>query len=448
MPIGVKIEGLCGGPSRVDSCNARGKLAVTPPNNVLKILLVTNKCPPDYDGGYELRAFQIAQALRARGHDLEVVTSHLREGFQLTEPEPDWVHRIFRYVPISSKSGLARKADAAWRRVICTTVAEDNVPAMREFLKGREFDLAYCFGLHRISLATAFPLTERRIPILWHAGGTYIVDQLHRWPKEMPGFRALMGTVAKKWYAMEQAVDYSNIAFVSEFLREYFVQNGMSVAHPYVISRGADFPLQRDVDRRRANPPLFFMASRLDQEKGIHTAIEAASLLFRRRPDLDWRLRIAGNPGNPQYRAQLDAAVKEGGIEERVSFSGKMPRDEVLRDMREATAFVSCSRYGEPFAGTIIETLASGTPLIGSIDGSIREVVQHDESALLFERDDAETLSRHLERILTDPECASRLAQNGLKVIEERYTLDKILDQTEATFEEVVGRRLATAGAA
>ena len=32
----------------------------------LRILLVTNKCPPDFDGGFELRAFQIAQALRAR----------------------------------------------------------------------------------------------------------------------------------------------------------------------------------------------------------------------------------------------------------------------------------------------------------------------------------------------------------------------------------------------
>ena len=47
----------------------------------LRILLVTNKCPPDFDGGYELRAFQIAQALRARGHELDVVTSRYRPTF-------------------------------------------------------------------------------------------------------------------------------------------------------------------------------------------------------------------------------------------------------------------------------------------------------------------------------------------------------------------------------
>lgn len=414
----------------------------------MKILLVTNKCPPDFDGGYELRAFQIAKALRARGHDLDVVTSHFREGFKLEAPEPEWVHRIFQYVPISSKSGLARKADAALRRIACTTVAERNVPAMRSFLEGKTYDIAYCFGLHRISLASAFPLTERKIPILWHAGGTYIVDQLYRWPAEISGFRISMNTFAKKWYEMERSVDYTNIAFVSEFLRDYFFEHGMNVVHPYVISRGADFPLRKDLDRYRAKPPLFFMASRVDHEKGIHTAIQAGTELVKRRPDLDWRLEVAGNPGDHQYQEQLERAVRAGNLSARVAFLGKMPRDQVLQKMAQATAFVSCSRYGEPFAGTIIETLASGTPLLGSIDGSIKEVVKHEESALLYERDDATTLSLHMERVLTDGNLAQKLAVNGLGVIEDRYTLDKILDQTEATFADVLSRARSKAGAA
>ena len=409
---------------------------------------MTNKCPPDYDGGYELRAFQIAQALRERGHELDIVTSHFRAGFQLQEPEPAWVHRIFEYVPISSKGGFARKADAAWRRVQCTTIAEKNVPAMREYLRGRNYDLAYCFGLHRISLACAYPLTERGVPILWHAGGTYIVDQLYRWPSEMSGFRMAMNTVGKKWYEMERAVDYSNIAFVSEFLRDYFSEHGMKPANSYVVSRGAEFPLQRDVDRVRTNPPLFFMASRLDREKGIDTAIRACGLLAERRPDLSWKLEVAGTPGDPSYRSELDELISSTGLSDRVSCLGKLSREHVLEKMRNATAFVSCSRYGEPFAGTIIETLGSGTPLLGSIDGSIKEVVENEVSALLFEKDDSERLSVYMERVLTDPDLCKRLALAGLEIIESRYTLEKILDQTESVFREVVSRSHQRVGAA
>ena len=185
---------------------------------------------------------------------------------------------------------------------------------------------------------------------------------------------------------------------------------------------------------------MFFMASRLDREKGIDTALQALGLLSARRPDLSWKLEVAGNPGDPAYRTELDHLIALGGITNRVSFVGKLSRDQVLAKMREATAFVSCSRYGEPFAGTIIETLASGTPLIGSIDGSIKEVVVDGESALLFAKDDAQKLSEHMEAVLTDGALRTKLALNGLNVIEERYTLDKILDQTEATFIDVLAR--------
>ena len=71
----------------------------------LRILMVSNKCPPDFDGGYELRAFQIAQALRARGHELDLVTSRYRPTYQGERQDPPWVHRIFRYAGPSRRRG-------------------------------------------------------------------------------------------------------------------------------------------------------------------------------------------------------------------------------------------------------------------------------------------------------------------------------------------------------
>jgi glycosyltransferase involved in cell wall biosynthesis len=325
-------------------------------------------------------------------------------------------------------------------RVRSTTVARENVPAMEKFLAGRSYDLAYCFGLHRVSLASALPVTRARIPILWHAGGTYIVDQLVAWPKKHAIFRLLMNSLAKDSYNMEKAVDYSNIAFVSEFLRDYFISQGMQPTHPYVISRGSEFEPLTDVDRQRTTPPVFFMAARVDREKGIHNAISAAGALWDRRPGLDWRLRIAGKPGNEQYMRELLAQIAAAGIADRVKFLGMLPREKVLAEMRNATAFLSCSIYGEPFAGTIIETLASGTPLIGSADGSILEVVEPDKSGLVFEKNDWPTLSEHMEHVLDDSALRHRIALGGVNVIKDRYTLEKILDLTESVFAEVVAR--------
>src|SRR6185503_19406922 len=106
----------------------------------LRILMVTNKCPPDFDGGYELRAFQIAQALRERGHTVDVVTSEFRDTYTGERRDPEWVHRIFRYVGVSKAKGVWRKVDRALKHIEGTTVAAENVPAMEEFLDGREYD--------------------------------------------------------------------------------------------------------------------------------------------------------------------------------------------------------------------------------------------------------------------------------------------------------------------
>lgn len=403
----------------------------------LRILLVTNKCPPDFDGGYELRAFQIANALRDRGHEVEIVTSKFRPTYTGERDDPEWVHRILRYVLVSRSRTLWRYVDRLPRRIACTSVAQENVPAMEAFLDGRSYDLAYCFGLHRVSLAIMEPVVRRGIPILWHAGDGYIADHLLHWPKTLPGYALSLQLFARRWYEIEKQLDFRHIAFVSEFLRDECMEKGFRPKRPFVISRGIDFPLGWDVERRRPDPPIFFMAGRIDPQKGMHHAIEAAAMLRRKRPELDWRLEIAGIAFSG-YLDKLHAQIRGAGIEDRVSFLGQIPRKEVLTRMREATAFLSCSTYGEPFAGTIIESLASGTLLIGSNAGSIREVAKHEESALIYEQNRVDQLATHMERALSDPELRRRIALAGVRVIEQRYTLDAILQQTEAAFEEVI----------
>jgi glycosyltransferase involved in cell wall biosynthesis len=124
-----------------------------------------------------------------------------------------------------------------------------------------------------------------------------------------------------------------------------------------------------------------------------------------------------------------------------VRFLGKLSREETVRHMREAAAFISASIYGEPFANTIIEALASGTPLIGSRAGSIEEVVTDGEHGLLYDKADHEALARQMRRVLDHPQEAREMARNGVRRIEEAFTMDRVLDRTEALFGEAVGAR-------
>jgi glycosyltransferase involved in cell wall biosynthesis len=412
-------------------------------NRSLRILLVTNKCPPDFDGGFELRAFQIAQALRSRGHEVEIVTSRFRETYQGERTDPPWVHRIFRYVPVSKSRGPLRHLERLQRLWESTWVAGENVPAMEEFLRGREFDLGYCFGMLRISFAVAEPIQRRGIPILWHAGGTCIADHFFHRPKTVRGYVLGLNLFGRGWRAAEERVEFRHVAYVSNFLRDRETQRGHVAPHRYVISRGIDFPLAPDVDRPRALPPTFFLACRIDETKGLHNVVTAAGLLRRKRPELAWKIEFAGASFIPTYRDRIEALIDTEGVRDRVSFPGQLSRTEVTARMKSASAFIFSSVYGEPFSSTIIESMACGTPLIGADDGSILEVVEPGVSALVYPKNDPAALAAHMERVLDDPAHAQRVAAAGIETIRARYTIDRILDLTERTFAAVLADHAA-----
>ena len=404
----------------------------------LRILLVTNKCPPDFDGGYELRAFQIAQALRARGHELDVVTSRYRPTFHGEKNDPPWVHRIFRFVPVSQSKTWWRKVERVLLRVRSTSVAGENRAALEAHLAGRKYDLAYHFGLHRVGLALAEPLVRQGTPILWHAGDNYLAEHLHNLPRTQPGYTLALRLFAGRWARMEHEIDYRHIAFVSEFLRDDCAAKGLRPKRAFVISRGIDFPLAEDVARARTQPPVFFLAGRIDPTKGVHNVIAAAGLLLRQRPELAWKIEFGGLSNRPHYQAQLDAQIAAEGVGERVAFLGQLSRAEVTARMQSATAYVFSSVYGEPFSSTIIESMACGTPLIGADDGSLLEVAQPGVSALVYRKNEPAELAAYMANVLDDPALAQRLATAGLATVRARYTLDRILEQTEAAFAEVI----------
>lgn len=407
----------------------------------MRILIVSNLFPPDYDGGQEINAWKIARALRERGHHVEVATSVLRSGFQLEAPEPDWVHRILKFVPHipDKRSGKAARFEIMKKLADRIIVGAPNAQAMENLLDRKSFDLVYCFGLHGVSLATAFPPTRRQIPILWHVGDHFIADHFAQ-VNISRLYRAVLTVLLRPWFGKEKAVDFSHMAFVSQFLLDYFREKGFDPVHPYVVPRGIDFPLGEDIDRERLSPANFFMACRLDSTKGVHIAIEATSRLAIRRPELDWTLDIAGG-GIEEYKQQLIETIAGHGLGSRVKFVGKLSREETLKRIRTARAFISSSLWGEPFANTIIETLGSGTPLIGAETGSILEVVVPNQSALIYQKDDPEALSLHLEAVLTDDSLCRRIATGGLEVIRARYTLERIMELTEKVFAEVIADR-------
>ena len=170
--------------------------------------------------------------------------------------------------------------------------------------------------------------------------------------------------------------------------------------------------------------------ARLFPSKGQDVLIRAVALLQDKHPEL--RIEFIGDgPARDTY-TQL---ARDLGVTARCVFTGNLAHDEVRRRMRSATATILPSRSDNCPLVTI-ESLAVGTPVIGSRVGGIPEVVRDGIDGFLVPADDPQALAAKVYLVLTDKGLLQQLRTNAragfLSRFEQQGAVRKQADWLEA----------------
>jgi glycosyltransferase involved in cell wall biosynthesis len=99
--------------------------------------------------------------------------------------------------------------------------------------------------------------------------------------------------------------------------------------------------------------------------------------------------------------------------------------------MAEHDALLLLSEWEEPFARIVLEAMAAGLVVIGSLTGGTPEVLIENETGLTFPRGDANVLANQLQRLFGNPDLVRSLADAGRQRVEERFTFSRMVDQLE-----------------
>jgi len=196
-----------------------------------------------------------------------------------------------------------------------------------------------------------------------------------------------------------------------------------------------------DDDQRRAARVA------LDIPPGAHvvTTVGRLTAIKQHRLFLDVAQQVAeSNPaalfliaGDGELRAELQDYARQLGIAERTRFLG-WRRD--LATIYAATdVFLLTSRNeGTPVA--LIESLAAGVPGVSTDVGGVGDVVDSDAIGLLAPFGDAPGLARHVQTLLADPARRCAMGARGRAAM-ARYHVDRLLDDIDALYREVIGSR-------
>lgn len=173
----------------------------------------------------------------------------------------------------------------------------------------------------------------------------------------------------------------------------------------------------------------------LNQAKGTLIFLEAAALLVKIRPDIEFV--FAGAWSRPKDKEQAESFIAREGLSDAVSFTGPVAGEEKSALFRSADLFVfpGVQQEGQPLV--VIEAMAAGLPILFTDRGCLRETVIEGENGLEVRCDDPEHLTKQILLLLSSPERLKRMGVRSRARYEAFYTEERHVEKMVALFLKV-----------
>jgi glycosyltransferase involved in cell wall biosynthesis len=371
-------------------------------------------------GGIQEVVRQVSERLVARGHEVTVATTRL--------PGRTW----------TSLGGVrVEQFDISGNAVIGL---RGEVERYQRFLLDGDHDVMMNYAAQQWTADLAFPLLGRL-----RARSVFVTC----------GFSALYDPAFRDYFARMPAVldRYDGIVLHAERYRDADFVRAHTRTPATLITYGAaleEFAAEHDRSlRRRFGVPesVPFLIT-----IGTHTALKGhgnvmrAFLRARTGPAV---LAVIGNPWVPGCEKRCRRLARLGnalGLGRKRILMLDLPRADVVAALRSADLFVFASLI-ECSPIVLFETAAAGTPFITGPAGNAPEiaawtgagvVVAGSQRADGITRTDNAALTRAIERLVHDPAERERLGAAGRRAFLERLNWDRVTEQYEALYQQVL----------
>lgn len=336
-------------------------------SEALRVCLLSKQFPPGV-GGAETYAYELANGLGERGHDVDVYTQWV--------DSPDEEADVHENVSVYRICGARRKLvtfETLWFSYTA-----------RRAIDFEQYDIVHGTMMPASTIAVT-PFNDIDAPVVLTSHGTSIGET--------------------KAVTLETPADY--------LLKFFF--HPMNVAMDYVASRDADRVIaisdhayeqlttsyrldEEDVEMIPHGVDTDWFYPRDEQHPAVDD--EKTTLLYvgrlGARKGLDLALRALAEvddesvefliAGTGRHEESLRELARELGIADRVRFLGYVPDEDLPVLYSSADVFVLPSRY-EGFGLVLLEAMACGTPVIGADAGGIPTAISDSEYGRVVERD-------------------------------------------------------------
>ena len=368
-------------------------------------------------GGPVQAAYNLSKELVKRGHYVTVYTTDaLDEKNRVPEKE-----EVIDGIKVRRFSNLSNTI--AYRHNIFLS------PAILSDVKKRlkNFDIVHMHEYRTIqNLAVYQYVMKYSIPYLIQAHGSAARVMAKKGLKQLFdrvwGYKLLRDAQVVIALTDKEVKQYKDMGVAEDKIE--IIPNGIDLLEFDNLPEKGEFRRKYNLD---SDQSIILFLGRIHKIKGLDLLGEAFADLTRELHNI--KLVIAGYDDG--YLPILTHLIKELDIEEQVLFTGPLYGREKLEAYVDADVYVLPSVY-ETFPISVLEAWACGTPVIVSDRCGIADIV--DGQAGYVVKYDKKQLRNALVAILTNVDSADRFREKGCKLVREKFTWSKIIEQLEHTY--------------
>ncbi len=338
---------------------------------IAQVAPLWERVPPPGYGGIELVVGYLCDELTQRGHDVTLFAS----GDSVTSAKLESV------VPKALRLN-----------------AEISEPGIYDLIHLQKvFDLSETFDLiHFHNGYNAFPFAERmKTPVVHTLHGRFTADNRHI-------FRT---------FRQQPYISISNDQRATDLDLNYLA----------TVYNGID-PNNYPFRETSGDEPYLAFLGRMSPEKGPHHAIEIAK-------KTGWKLIMAGKIASVDqdfYREQVEPFIDD----EQIVFLGEVTHEQKIELIAQASATLFPITWPEPFGLVMIESMCTGTPVLGTAIGSVPEVIKNDVSGYV-----CANVEEMIEKI---PAVTQLNRQACHQYVRDRFTIQTMVDGYENAYQKLL----------
>lgn len=380
----------------------------------MRIAFVYSKFPPVEDGGADYLE-HLGRALAKQGHEIVVLTSS-------SIPTVEAKELPFRVYPIIANWKLpVLGGSASWQtlqRAVSSFRPDVIQVIFPDSTLGADYQLPYLISQ-----------LDRRIPV---------VTLFFSFTSSSSNLFGKLGVAAMLFGS--RAIFIHSEQLLNEFTRRLPVFRGKS--HLVPVGNNLDGAQYDNQDRdslrqqRGWSDTEFHLGfyGAMDPSKGIDTLLEALALLLPDYPQL--RLHFIGGRTTYQsgYPSEVEVIVKQRRLEQVVSSSGYLSKEEVCHQLRACDVCVLPFKRNALGRSSLVSALSLGVPVITTRLTERSAYFCDNQNVLLVAPSDPLELSRAITRLMLDAPLRQRLSLGG-KLLAERLSWQAIAARSVEIYE-------------